>query len=308
MKTRVISFFIISLAILYSQSIAQNKPSKPQLVAPNAEITKLAAGFKFTEGPASDFEGNIYFTDIPNNRIHIWSTEDKLTTYLDNSGGANGLYFDLEGNLLACAGSNGNLVSIDKDKKISILASQYESKPFNSPNDLWIDPNGGVYFTDPRYGDRSNLPQDGEHVYYLPPKSKNAIRVINDMIRPNGLIGTPDGKMLYVADHGSNKTFSYKIEPDGCLLEKTLFVEKGSDGMTIDHNGNIYITTETVEVYDPSGILIESIEVPERPSNVTFGGKDQKTLFITARTSFYSLKMTVKAAKFSKKEELKKTD
>ena len=251
------------------------------------------------KGRPSDSKGNIYFTDIPNNIIHIWSTEDKLSTFIENSNGANGLYFDSEGNLLACCGSNGKLISIDRDKKISIIASQYEGNSFNSPNDLWIDPKGGIYFTDPRYGDRNNLPQNGEHVYYLPPKSKTAIKVINDMVRPNGLIGTPDGKTLYVADHGSNQTFSYKIEPDGCLAEKKLIIEKGSDGMTIDQNGNIYITTDSVEIYDPSGILIENISIPERPSNVTFGGKDQKTLFITARTSIYSLQMAVKAAEMS---------
>ena len=294
---------LIGTLILFSNALAQDKPSKPQLVSPDAEIQKLASDFKFTEGPASDSDGNVYFTDIPNNIIHIWSTESKLSTFIEDTNGANGLYFDFENNLIACCGGNGKLISISPKKKISILASQYEGKPFNSPNDIWIAPNGSIYFTDPRYGDRNNLPQVGEHVYYLPPKSSSAIRVINDMIRPNGLIGTPDGKTLYVADHGSSRTYSYKIDTDGCLIDKKLLVEKGSDGMTIDQYGNIYITTDAVEVYDPTGVLIEKIEVPERPSNVTFCGKDKKTLFITARTSIYSLQMAVKAADISDKPE-----
>ncbi len=305
MKTHIVFASIISLTLLFTNVFAQDKPAKPQLVSPDAKIKKLAGNFIFTEGPASDSSGNIYFTDIPNNRIHIWSTEEKLSTFIDNSSGANGLAFDIEGNLIACCGSIGKLVSIDKDKKITLLASQFEGCSFNSPNDLWIDPNGGIYFTDPRYGDRKDLPQDGEHVYYLPPRSKSALRVISDMVRPNGIIGTPNGNTLYVADHGANQTFSYKIEPDGCLIEKKLLVEKGSDGMTIDQNGNIYITTDSVEIYDPTGILIEKISVPERPSNVTFGGKEKKTLYITARTSIYSLDMAVKAAEMSSKPTTK---
>lgn len=262
---------------------------KTGIIAENAILKKLTGDFRFTEGPAADAAGNVYFTDIPNNRIHMWSTDGKLSTFLENSGGANGLYFDKKGNLIACAGGSGKLVSIDKGGNITPLAETYNGKPFNSPNDLWIHPDGGIYFTDPRYGSRENLPQDGEHVYYLSADRKNVIRVIDDMVRPNGVIGTPDGKLLYVADHGAKKTYVYTIGKNGTLSEKKLFAAQGSDGVTIDVSGNIYLTDEAVNVYDKNGILIESIEVPERPSNVCFGGTDKQTLFITARTSFYSI-------------------
>ena len=138
------------------------------------------------------------------------------------------------------------------------------------------------------------MEQGGEHVYYLSADRKSIIRVIDDMVRPNGIIGTPDGKLLYVTDHGGKKTFVYTINKDGTLSDKKLVVSEGSDGMTIDNKGNIYLTTNAVLVYNKKGEKIETIEVPEGPANVTFGGKDKKTLFITARTSLYCVRMRVK--------------
>ncbi len=269
---------------------------KASVVAPGAKVEKLAGGFSFTEGPAADAKGNIFFSDIPNNRIHKWSLNGTLSTFRENSGGSNGLYFDKKGNLLACEGGGRRLVSIDPQGKVTVLADRYQNKRFNSLNDLWIDPKGGIYFTDPSYGRRDNLEQDGEHAYYLSPDRKRLIRVINDMVRPNGVIGTPDGKLLYVADPGGKKTFAYKINNNGTLSNKKLFAPEGSDGMTIDNEGNIYLTTRVVAVYNKKGEKIETIKVPEGPANVTFGGPDKHTLFITARTSLYSVRMRVKAA------------
>jgi gluconolactonase len=266
------------------------------VVADGAKVEKLAGGFAFTEGPAADARGNIYFSDIPNNRIHKWSLNGKLSTFRENSGGANGLYFDKDGNLLVCEGGGRRLVSIDQKGNVSVLADKYQGKKFNSLNDLWIDPKGGVYFTDPRYGGRDGMEQDGEHVYYLAPDRKKLIRVVDDMVRPNGVIGTPDGKTLYVTDNGDRKTFAYKVNQDGTLSGKKLIAPEGSDGMTIDNEGNIYLTSRVVAVYNKNGEKIEEIQVPEGPANVCFGGSDNQTLFITARTSLYSVKMRVKGA------------
>lgn len=268
--------------------------TEASVVADGAKVEKLAGGFSFTEGPAADAQGNIYFSDIPNNRIHKWSLDGKLSTFRENSGGANGLYFDEEGHLLACEGGGRRLVSIDRNGKASVLADKYQGKKFNSLNDLWIDPKGGIYFTDPRYGGRNGMEQDGEHVYYLAPDRKKLVRVIDDMVRPNGVIGTPDGKTLYVTDHGGRKTFAYTIEQDDTLSGKKLIAPEGSDGMTIDNEGNIYLTGRVVAVYNKKGEKIEDIKIPEGPANVTFGGSDRHTLFITARTSLYSVKMRVK--------------
>jgi gluconolactonase len=201
------------------------------------------------------------------------------------------LFFDKKGNLLVCEGDRRRVVAIGRNGMKKVLADKYDNKQLNSPNDLWADANCGVYFTDPRYGGKGGMEQGGEHVYYLSPDRKKLIRVIDDLAKPNGVIGTADGKTLYVADHGGGKTFVYTINEDGTLSNKKLFAPEGSDGMTIDNEGNIYLTTNVVAVYNKNGEKIETIEVPEQPSNVCFGGKDKKTLFITARTSLYSVRM-----------------
>ena len=285
------------LIVLLSVAAAGYCADGPGVLATGASVEKLAGGFAFTEGPAADEGGNIYFSDIPNNRIHRWLLSGKLETWRENSGGANGLFFDIRRNLLACEGGGRRLVSISPaGDQVTVLADRYQGKRFNSLNDLWIDPKGGIYFSDPRYGrSRDDMEQDGEHVYYLSSDRKKLIRVIDDMVRPNGMIGTPDGRTLYVTDHGGGKTFSYVINADGTLSSKELFAPEGSDGMTIDNEGNVYLTTSVVAVYNKKGEKIEEIEIPERPANVCFGGKDRRTLFITARTSLYSIKMRVKA-------------
>ncbi|MDM8523369.1 SMP-30/gluconolactonase/LRE family protein [Desulfococcaceae bacterium HSG8] len=264
------------------------------VVQDGAEITTIADGLSFSEGPTADADGNLYFSDISANRIYKWSGTGEPTVFREDSGGANGLFFDSEGNLLVCEGTNGRLVSIDSEGNVTVLADEYDSKSFNEPNDLWIDSKGGIYFSDPVYN--ASLTQDGEHVYYLTPKRDKIERVIADMIRPNGIIGTPDGTTLYVADHGAGETYKYDIAENGSLSNKTLFVSAGSDGMTTDSEGNIYLTNENgVQVYSSSGTLIETIAVTD-PTNVCFGGADGHTLFITAKTSVYSLQMRVSSA------------
>lgn len=264
------------------------------LVAPGAKVEQLAGGFVFTEGPACDSQGNVYFTDIPNERIHKWSVDGKLTTFRENSGKANGLYFDREGNLLACEGGNRRLTSISPGGKVSVLADGFQGKKLNSPNDLWVDPKGGVYFSDPRYGQEDGLEQDGFQVYYLPPNRKELVRVIGDLVKPNGVLGAADGKTLYVADAGGGKTYAYRIQPDGSLTDRKLAAPVGADGMTLDERGNLYLARNVVHVYSPEGKAITTIEVPEPPANVCFGGKDRKTLFITARKGLYAVRMNVR--------------
>lgn len=265
-----------------------------ELVAPGAKVELLAGGFMFTEGPACDAEGNVYFTDIPNERIHKWSIDGKLTTFRENSGKANGLYFDREGNLLACEGGNRRLTSISPGGKVTVLADGFQGKKLNSPNDLWVDPKGGVYFSDPRYGQEDGLEQDGFQVYYLPPNRKELVRVIGDLVKPNGVLGAADGKTLYVADAGGGKTYAYRIQPDGSLTDRKLVAPVGADGMTLDERGNLYLARNVVHVYSPEGKAITTIEVPEPPANVCFGGKDRKTLFITARKGLYAVRMNVR--------------
>ncbi|MCX6873116.1 MAG: DUF1566 domain-containing protein [Verrucomicrobia bacterium] len=259
---------------------------------PGATLVTCAGSLGFCEGPAADPSGNVYFSNMSANCIMSWSTGGVLATFRNNASGANGLFFDANGSLLACEGSNGRLVSITMAGSVSVLADSYAGKSFNQPNDLWIDPLGGVYFTDPVYGS-GTIVQGGEHVYYLSPGRSTVTRVIADMVRPNGIIGTPDGQTLYVSDHGAGAVYRYAIQPDGSLTGKTLFASVASDGMTIDAAGNIYMTLDAVLAYSSSGSLLEEIAVPERPTNVTFGGTDRQTLFITTEAGLYSIRMRV---------------
>ena len=216
-SAQLLIFIFLYCLTFVSQGFSQKSP---KLIAPGEKVVKLADGFAFTEGPAVDSKGNVYFTDQPNNKIHIWTTEGKLETFLENSGRANGLYIDLNGNLLSCSDMDNQLWSITiADTSHTILVLNYNDKTLNGPNDLWVRPDGGIYFTDPLYVRpywlrSSEMEQDGEHVYFLSPDRKTLSRVADDLVKPNGIIGTPDGKKLYVADIGANKTYVYDINPD----------------------------------------------------------------------------------------------
>ncbi len=265
-----------------------------QAMIPEAtRLEKIADGFKFTEGCACDQFGNIYFADIPESKIWKWTTQDQLELFRDDSQRANGLALDRDGALIACESSGDRrLVRIDVNNgELTVLADQYAHKKFNSINDLWIDSRGGVYFTDPRYGNRDGMEQDGEHVYYLNPDRKKVIRVIDDMVGPNGIMGARDGKYLFVADQKDGKTYKYRVLSDGSLTDKKIFVSVGSDGVTMDKKGNLYLTHDkVVEVFNQEGESIGSIEIPESPTNLCFGGPGRQTLYITARSSVFRIK------------------
>jgi gluconolactonase len=271
--------------------------AESKIIAPGATLQKLAGDFAFTEGPASDRNGNVFFTDQPNDRILKWSIDGKLSTFMEPCGRANGLCFDPQGNLWACADEKNEMWSISLAGKATVVVKDYQGKLLNGPNDLWLKPGGGLYFTDPYYKRpywKRGPKEMDECVYFLAPDHKTLTRVIDDLKQPNGIIGTPDGKLLYVADIGASKTYRYAIQPDGSLKEKTLFCELGSDGMTIDSEGNIYLTGKGVSVFNPAGKKIEQIDVAEPwTANVCFGGKDRQTLFITASKGLYAMPMKV---------------
>jgi gluconolactonase len=265
------------------------------LVAPGAQPELLHEGFIFTEGPAADAQGNIYFTDIPANRIYLWTTAGELQTFREDTRGTNGLFFDADWNLFACEGGGGRITRIGSDGSITAVVDQHNGAPFNSPNDLWLDEHGGIYFTDPRYGDESNNPQPGYYVYYLAPGANEAQLIITDMVKPNGIIGTRDGSTLYVADHLGNETYAYTITAPGQLSDKRLMAPQGSDGLTLDEQGNLYLTGgRNITVYNTQGELLQTLEFPMAPANMTFGGSDRDVLFVTARSGLYSLQMAVK--------------
>ncbi len=259
---------------------------------PGAQAIIIANGFDFAEGPAANGNGELFFSDLQASKIYKLNNKGQPSVFLQNSGGANGLFFDTSGNLIACQGDLGRVVSISEQRNVTVLADTYQGKRFNKPNDLWIDSHGGIYFSDPAYG--TKLTQNGEHVYYISADRNSVTRVINDMVRPNGLIGTPDGQILYVADHGAGKVYIYDITNPGTLSNKQLFVSKACDGMTLDRLGNVYITNESsVLVYSVSGELIQDIPAGGQVTNVCFGGLGASTLYITSTHALYSIDMQV---------------
>jgi len=269
------------------------------IVADGATPRLVAHNFSFTEGPATDKKGNIYFTDQPNNKIWKYGIDGQLTLFMDSAGRSNGLCFDKKGHLLSCADEQNQLWSISIHKKVIVLINDLEGKKLNGPNDLWVAPRGNIYFTDPYYQrhwwTRTKPEIDKEKVYVLKPGSKTPVGVVDSLQKPNGIVGTPDGKYLYVADIKGNKVYKYTINDDGSLSNAQLFVNMGSDGMTLDNKGNLYVTGKGVTVFNSTGQQIEHIDIPEKwTANVAFGGKHRNVLFITASEGVYVLEMKVK--------------
>lgn len=268
------------------------------VTAPGASVERLADGFSFTEGPSADAAGNVFFTDQPNDRILRWGVDGKLTTFKQPAGRANGMFFDRQGNLFACADEKNELWSIAPDGAVTVITNAFAGKNLNGPNDVWVRGDGSLYFSDPYYQrpwwTHKVPPQPTQQVYFLSADRAKLVRVADDLKQPNGIIGTEDGKRLFVADIGAGKTYAYDIHDDGSLANKKLFCSKGSDGITIDREGNLYLTGKGVMVFNPAGEQIEHIPVPEGwTANVCFGGADRRTLFITASKGLYAVKMRV---------------
>jgi gluconolactonase len=296
----LVSCVILSISAFTKNNIVKNAQQKQDsVVAKGAVLTKISGQFSFTEGASVDKQGNVFFTDQPNDKIWKYDTQGKLSVFLDKTGRSNGTYFDRKGNLLTCADEKDELWSIDPKGKVTVLLKDFEGHRFNGPNDLWEDLKGGIYFTDPYYQrpywDRTSPDIKGEKVYYLAKGKKQAVIVADDLEQPNGIVGAPDGEFLYVADIKAGKTYKYKINAGGSLSDKHLFCEQGSDGMTLDNEGNVYLTGNGVTVYNKEGKQIEVIKVPSQwTANLCFGGSNKNILFITASESVYTIEMRVR--------------
>jgi gluconolactonase len=287
---------ILFISALSVKVFAQTETN---LYDPNTKPQLVAKQFSFTEGPAVDKKGNVFFTDQPNNKIWKYDTEGKLSVFLDSAGRSNGMYFDKKGNLISCADADDQLWSISPKGKVTVLLKDYQGHKFNGPNDVWVRPDGGIYITDPYYQrdywTRKQSDLDGQKLYFLPKGKAPAVLVDDKFVRPNGIIGTPDGKTLYVADIGDNKTYRYDINKDGTLSNRALFIAMGCDGMTIDEHGNIYMCGKGVTIVNPKGEKIGHIDIDEPwTANICFGGKNKDILFMTASKAVYVLKMNVK--------------
>jgi gluconolactonase len=290
---------LASLAVFTLVKAQSTFFDRDSIVVPGDTLQLISSQFGFTEGAAVDRKGNVFFTDQPNNRIWEYDRNGRLSLFLDSAGRSNGMYFDKKGNLVTCADEQDQLWSIRPDKMVTVLMKDIGGRRLNGPNDLWIDSKGGIYFTDPYYQrpywTRTKSELDGMKVYYLPKGKDQPIVVAADLVKPNGIVGTPDGKFLFVADIQDGRTYKYSINKDGTLTDRQLFVKMGSDGITLDQRGNLYLTGDGVTIFNPAGEKIAHIPVPAKwTANLCFGGKDKKDLFITASESIFILRMRVK--------------
>jgi gluconolactonase len=309
---RSLSFSLCVLFLVTVSLTAEDKKQEVPGVGTVGPVVKLHTGFKFTEGPAADRDGNVYFSDIPNERIHKVDLKGKLSTFREKTNRANGLMVASNGEVYACEMA-GQLTAYSADgKKRRVLADKHDGKRFNAPNDLVIDASGGVYFTDPAFGAPKPLPQGKTAVYYRSSEGKTT-RLIDNLPNPNGVILSPDEKTLYVIPTGQADMMSYPVEEPGkigkgkvfCTLKQPEKVKNsGGDGLTVDVKGNLYITSRLgLQVFDKEGKYLGTIKTPEQPANVTFGGADFKTLYVTAQSSLYTIKMEVAGHQFARKKE-----
>jgi gluconolactonase len=282
-------------------------------VPADAVLERVYQGAAFSEGPAADAEGNVYFSDCPNNRILVYRTDGTTSVWKDPSQRANGMNFDAQGRLLTCCtggktypGGARAVQRYEHDGSITTLASHYNGKPLNSPNDLCFDKQGRIYFTDPRYGDDSDVEQDCMAVYRIE-LDGSLTRVIDDMETPNGILISADNRSLYLVDHnpapgGARTLVAYDIDEQGQCSRRGILHDFGAgyggDGMVLDIEGNIYLTAGDGEaagiyIFTPSGEQIGFIQTPEIAGNCTFGGPDMRTLYIAASTSLYRIRLNI---------------
>ena len=278
------------------------------LVANGAQVVKLAGDMKFTEGPVwLPGQKKLVFSDIPNSQLMEWSKGGGLKQYRPSKN-ANGNIIDFEGRIISCQHSGRNVIRIEKDGSETVLASAHDGHKFNSPNDCVLQSDGSLWFTDPPWGLQGPHDYPGHWVFRRDPETGKSIPVIKDLAMPNGIVFSPDESRIYVADTGGHPRHPdsafhklpdaihcYAVDWHGLPGKKLFVIDQGSDGMAVDMKGNLYTTHGGhVTVFDADGNQLEQIAVPENPANCCFGGPDFKTLFITARTSLYSVRMNNK--------------
>ena len=311
-------------------TVARRSPALDALVPPDARIERIAGGFEFTEGPVWINEGYLLFSDIPNNAIMKWTPDGGVSVLMKPSGyrgerpfagyepGSNGLTLDPQGRLTIAEHGGRRVTRLESDGSLTVLAEYYQGKRLNSPNDLVYGPGGSLYFTDPTYGlesqkdddPRKELPFNG--VYRIdraahrpagaPPAPESLQLLIDDLTRPNGIVFSPDKRYLYVANSEPDKLFlRYEVYSDGAVTNRTVFFDVNSspetgcpDGMKVDQAGNLYATGPGgVWVFSPDGEHLGTLQPPEIPANCGWGDADGRTLYMTARTGVYRIRVNV---------------
>jgi len=263
------------------------------------QVERVAAGFRFIEGPAWSREGFVLFSDIPSDRIMKCVPGEKPVVFRENSNGANGNAFDAQGRLYTCESRTRRVVRMDKKGEIQVLADKWEGKRLNAPNDIVVRRDGHVYFTDPAFGSQADTRElDFYGVFHIPPKGESRL-IAKPAGRPNGIALSANGRMLYVTNSDEHNVRAYDVDHNGDVSNERVVVsgvEGVPDGIRADDKGNLYLASNRIDVYDTQGKLIDNLGTPEKPSNCAFGDADLQSLYITARGSLYRVRRHVKGA------------
>lgn len=264
----------------------------------NYTVEKVAGGFTFTEGPVWSRQNALYFSDVPNNKIHkITAGEKGVAVFRDNSNGANGNTFDGQGRLLTCESRTRRVTRTGKDGKVEVLAETYNGQRLNAPNDITVRKDGNIYFTDPAFGDQAKgREMDFYGIYQITPKGE-LVLVAKTPGRPNGIALSPQGNLLYVADSDEKIVRVFDVDKNGKATNGRTFVsgiDGPPDGIRTDEKGNLWVTCNAVVAYGPDGKQLGRIEIAEQPRNLAFGEQDFQSLFVTAFTSVYRIRIGVK--------------
>jgi gluconolactonase len=262
------------------------------------KVEKAAGGYRFTEGPVFSREGFLLFSDVPNNKILKLAAEG-VSTFRESSQGANGNTYDSQGRLLTCESRSRRVTRTDKKGNIEVLAERWEGKRLNAPNDIVVRRDGHIYFTDPAFGNQAdNRELSFYGVYHIPPKGPMEL-VAKPEGRPNGIAVSPNGRILYVANSDERNIRAYDLDRNGAVSNEHVLlsgIDGPPDGIRVDEKGNLYVTAKGLVIYSPQGKLLHTIELSETPANCAFGDADFQTLYITARTSVYRVRLDVKGA------------
>ena len=262
-------------------------------------IDKIDGGFRFTEGPVWSREGFLLFSDVPNDKIRKLIPGERSVVFREESHGANGNTFDAQGRLYTCESRTRRVVRLDKKGTVEVLAEKWEGKRLNAPNDIVVRKDGNVYFTDPAFGEQADHRElDFYGVYRITPKGVLSL-IAKPAGRPNGIAFSPNGQILYVANSDDRNVRAYDVDRHGEVSNERVLISDVSgvpDGIRVDEKGNIYVTAKGIAVYSAKGKLVHTIELAETPANCAFGDADLQTLYITARTSIYRVRLNVKGA------------
>lgn len=288
-----------AVALLAGAAHAQSPGGIAGVVAPGVMPELVQEGFVFTEGPVGTPDGGLYFSDIRPNRIHYLDPGGKISLVREQTNGANGLALTRDGDLIAAEGEGKRISKRSRDGMVTTVTEGIAGKPFLSPNDVLVDAKGGIYITDP--GPRPVVPGRTAYVYYLPVGAKEPVVLDDQIARPNGVTLTRDGKTLIVNDTLGPTVYAYDVLPDGSVKNKRTFAqlldipegkESGADGMALDREDRLYVTTVAgVQVFDAAGKHLGTIKVPRQPANAGFAGPDKRVLYITAREGLYRINM-----------------